>query len=198
MRRPRALGKPTEAAPVSERSFIPGRALGGLKRTRGLPDAAPAPPVDPRPTEAHVEQTVTQFLELDGWRAFKMEAQSDRSLVARFMKRVIDHALLRPLAQIIGPTLKQCMRGAGVGELGMPDHLYIRYIPTPPGSEDNFPVRVLHETLWIEFKRPGKSPAKEQRLWHDRERLGGALVLVIDDIDFFIAWYKRSGLARRV
>lgn len=48
-------------------------------------------------TEAHVQQSVVQFLELDGWRAIRTDPVSDRA------------------------------RGKGFGELGMPDYLFIRY-----------------------------------------------------------------------
>lgn len=127
--------------------------------------------VDSRLTEAHVQQTVTEFLVSDGWRAIRTDPVSDRK------------------------------RGKGFGELGMPDYLYIRYLdPVDPGDpeyeeEDDLPWA---EVLWIEFKRPGQHPTKEQFAWHEAERARGALVLVIDDINFFVAWYKRSEMARRV
>ena len=47
--------------------------------------------------EKHVQQAVTQFLELDGWRALRTDPVSDRG------------------------------RGKGFGEEGMPDYLYVRY-----------------------------------------------------------------------
>ena len=48
-------------------------------------------------SEADVQRTVTQMLQLDGWRAIRTDPTSDRQ------------------------------RGKGFGELGMPDYLYIRY-----------------------------------------------------------------------
>jgi len=116
-------------------------------------------------TEAHVQQTVTEFLQLEGWRAIRTDPVSDRK------------------------------RGKGFGEVGMPDYLYVRYgIRHGDGSW----MGSQADVLWIEFKRPRQHPTKEQIVWHAVERGRGALVLVIDDINLFIAWYKNSGLGRRV
>lgn len=48
-------------------------------------------------TEAHIERSCTEWLELDGWRTLKTDPVSDRG------------------------------RGKGFGEVGMADRLYIRY-----------------------------------------------------------------------
>ncbi|MGP0075593.1 MAG: hypothetical protein ACLPWF_27065 [Bryobacteraceae bacterium] len=162
-----------------ERTFIPGGPLGrktprmraggvgelaALDRLRGVGRSVGL-------TEAHVEQTVTQFLELDGWRAIRTDPVSDRA------------------------------RGKGFGELGMPDHLYVRYgMPITRRNFSGHPPEIQSggQVLWVEFKRPGRKPTPHQLAWHEAERARGALVLVIDDINFFFAWYKRSGLARRV
>lgn len=61
--------------------------------------------------ESHIEQAVTQFLELDGWRAFKME---------------------KTVEFRTGADGKQHFKRK-VGEKGMPDHLYLRYSPGPFG-----------------------------------------------------------------
>lgn len=58
---------------------------------------ASSKPRVPRVSEAHVQQTVTDLLVADGWRAIRTDPVSDRG------------------------------RGKGFGELGMPDYLYIRY-----------------------------------------------------------------------
>lgn len=119
--------------------------------------------------ESHIQQTVTEFLQLEGWRAFRTELTVQRE------------------------------RGRVVGERGQPDYLYIRYLFT---VEDTVPAYAgwEHEdaqVLWIEFKRPGEKPRPDQLAWHASERARGALVLVVDDIDAFIAWYKASGLQGR-
>lgn len=150
----------------------------------------PPPPL----LEKSIQDTVTQFLELDGWRAFKMEAISERGFIRRFMAKVYLSDILRPLAKMIQVMLQSCMRAAGVGEVGMPDHLYIRY-PNEWLPDEVRPKYV--EAFWIEFKRPGEGPRADQLAWQTLERKRGALVLVVHDIDKFIVWYKASGLARR-
>jgi hypothetical protein len=64
------------------------------------------------------------------------------------------------------------------GKSGMPDFLFLHY-----GNR---------WILWVEFKAPGRSPASHQRAWIDAERKRGAAVVVVDDIDEFIAWYERQ------
>ena len=119
-------------------------------------------------TEAHVQQTVTQFLELDGWRAIRTDPVSDRS------------------------------RGKGFGEIGMPDYLYVRYEPdSRTATAASLGAIAFAEVMWIEFKAPGKAAAGHQIAWHAAERDRGALVLVVDDIDSFRQWYAQSGLQRR-
>lgn len=115
-------------------------------------------------SEAHIQETVTHLLQLDGWRAIRTDPVSDRG------------------------------RGKGFGEVGMPDYLYVRYWNLSTVSFRNNESDVM----WIEFKRPGKSAEPHQLEWHNAERLRGALVLVVNDIDDFVRWYGESGLARKV
>jgi hypothetical protein len=122
-------------------------------------------------TEAHVQQTVTELLELDGWRAFRTEHAIERNDKGRFKRRV--------------------------GEVGMPDYLYVRYGPTGNTPKDCVERAMYTQALWIEFKRPGEKPRPDQNLWHHKERDRGALVLMVDDIDEFRKWYAASGLKRR-
>jgi hypothetical protein len=109
-------------------------------------------------SEAHIQQTVREFLELDGWRAIRTDPVSDRS------------------------------RGKGFGEIGMADYLFIRYRGQMGAAE----------AMWIEFKRKGEQPKPHQKAWLHAERLRGAIVMVVDDIDIFAAWYKTSGLCRPI
>ena len=132
-------------------------------------------------TEAHVQQTVTQFLELDGWRAIRTDPVSDRS------------------------------RGKGFGEVGMPDMLFVRYYDSRVDRTEwlegdgtacisrlyYIRQRAQAQLLWIELKAPGKAAKPHQLAWHEAERKRGALVLVVDDIDSFRQWYAESGLQRR-
>jgi hypothetical protein len=121
--------------------------------------------------EALIEAECTRLLEQDGWRALRTDPVSDRG------------------------------RGKGFGELGMADHLYIRY-----GKEDpTFCPRewlAASETLWIEFKSAKGKPKKHQIEWNTKERARGALTLIAGQ-DFpasvkgFQDWYAASGLMRR-
>ena len=54
-------------------------------------------PIKPKLLERDIQQTCTEFLELDGWRAFRTELTIQRE------------------------------RGRVVGERGQPDYLYLRY-----------------------------------------------------------------------
>lgn len=123
--------------------------------------------------EAHVQQTVTQLLEYDGWRAFRTEHAIERSNdeQRRFKRRV--------------------------GEPGQPDYLYIRYNPVTYLQPMDSVNRTDADVMWIEFKKPGEEPEPKQLKWHAAERACGALVLVVDDIDAFRKWYEESGLKRR-
>lgn len=112
--------------------------------------------------EHHIQQTVTEFLQLDGWRAFRTELTVQRE------------------------------RGRVVGERGQPDYLYLRYATSVAGQGTG-----LASVIWIEFKRPGEKPRADQLAWREAECARGALVLVVDDIDQFIEWYRESGLQRR-
>ncbi len=122
-------------------------------------------------TEAHVQQTCTEFLISDEWRAFRTELTVQRE------------------------------RGRVVGEPSMPDYLYIRYNNGFPSSMDDS-WKADAEVLWIEYKKPGQHPTKQQLAWHEAERKRGALVMVWGEFEDwwpqFKAWYKSSGLARRV
>jgi hypothetical protein len=122
--------------------------------------------------ESEIEQACTKYLHLDGWRGLKTNPVSDRK------------------------------RGAGFGEKGMADYLYLRYLSS---CITNL-ARV--EVMWVEWKRidaKGKTTkaAAHQREWIARERARGALVLLAGEdfpatIDGFMAWYRDSGLRRMV
>jgi hypothetical protein len=124
--------------------------------------------------EKHIQETIVDFLKLDGWRAFRTELTVQRE------------------------------RGRVVGERGQPDYQFLRYRPTHehyplhPCLNVQFFNQALAEILWIEFKRHGEKPKSDQLAWHAAEKNRGALVMVVDDIDSFLYWYRtRSGLMRR-
>lgn len=115
--------------------------------------------------ESQIEAECTKLLEEDGWRALRTDPVSDRG------------------------------RGKGFGELGMADHLYIRY---PRGERD---FKVFAQILWIEFKSAKGKPAKHQISWHQKERARGALTLIAGEdfpasVEGFKQWYAGSGLSR--
>ena len=121
--------------------------------------------------ESAIEAECTKLLEQDGWRALRTDPVSDRG------------------------------RGKGFGELGMADHLYIRYWQ----RSEKHPARewrINAEVLWIEFKRPGEKPKKHQVEWHTKERARGAFTLIAGEdfpatVEGFKCWYVGSGLMRR-
>jgi hypothetical protein len=106
-----------------------------------------------------IEAECTKLLEEDGWRALRTDPVSDRS------------------------------RGKGFGELGMADHLYLRY--------DAIYLRA--HVLWVEFKSASGKPKKHQLDWHAKERARGALTWIAG-VDFpatvegFWRHYIKSGM----
>ena len=145
--------------------------------------------------ESDIERTVTEFMEWDGWRSFKMEAISELGFIRRAMAKLASYQQFHPFLDLVGKVLKSCMRAQGVGENGMPDRLFIRYQFNNDGLLQY--ERTYAEVLWIEFKRRGARPRPQQLAWLTAERARGALVRVVDDIDTFRAWYADSGLKRR-
>ena len=138
-------------------------------------------PIRPPVLEKHIEKAITALLEIDGWRAIKMEQN--------FSER----------------------KRKAVGEPGMADHLYIRYMFNPPA----FNCLAHAEVLWIEFKKlrggngkrgiftKAEKASIKQRAWIARERSRGALVLLVGEdcpatIEGVRNWYLASGLNRRI
>ncbi len=125
-------------------------------------------------SEADIEKAVDDLLQYDGWRSFKMEQNFSEKKRRTF------------------------------GEAGMPDRLYIRYMPRirhwTPTEEEYGPEA---EVIWIEHKRHKGIASASQKLWHAAERKRGALTLIAGQdfeasIEGFISWYKSSGLMRKV
>lgn len=128
--------------------------------------------------EHQVEATCTAFLKLDGWRALKTDPVRNREW------------------------------GKGFGELGMADHLYVRYgwyKNEPTGWSDKIQVVELMFIEWKRIDRKGiATKAKQhQRDWHAAERALGALTLIagedfVPTIEGFVEYYFKSGLNRRL
>lgn len=117
--------------------------------------------------EKHVSKQVVDFLRAHGWRAVRTQfAFAPGSFTT--------------------------------GEPGMPDWCFIRYMPV-----DFHPSRAL--VMWVEVKGPNdqrkcrcgpgeRKPCKvcRQHQWQDRERARGAVVVVVSDLDWFIAEYEKA------
>lgn len=123
-----------------------------------------------RVSEAHVEGTCSDWLVYDGWRTLKTNPVSNKS------------------------------RGAGFGELGMADRLYIRY-GAFLGAESP-QARSVCQLMWIEWKAKDGALAPHQESWHYAERARGGFTLIAGQdfpktIEGFQTWYRTSGLMRR-
>lgn len=132
--------------------------------------------------EADIQHTCTQYLALDGWRALRTDPVSDRR------------------------------RGKGFGEVGMADHLYIRYLQHGYPPDLAHGLHQLAEVMWIEWKRLDRFSKREhywlptkagehQRNWHKAESARGAFTLIAGEdfpatIEGFLEWYGKSGLCR--
>jgi hypothetical protein len=71
--------------------------------------------------------------------------------------------------------------GFSTGEPGMPDFQCLRYLQNG--------VTVV---LWVEMKAPKGRLSPKQKDWILRERSRGGLVMVVDDMDRFAAWYDST------
>lgn len=134
--------------------------------------------------EKHIEQTCSEWLELDGWRTLKTDPVSRKEW------------------------------GKGFGELGMADRLYIRYDPGAKvnyaieqrdGAKFSTTVGIGMcgaQVMWIEWKSKDGTVKPHQWDWHAAERARGGLTLIAGydfpkTIEGFQACYRRSGLMRR-
>jgi hypothetical protein len=187
------------------RKVIAALGLATLLGSVAMAPAGAAAPAAAKAAEAHVEQTVTEFLEWDGWRAIRTHplppiVQRLDAIMAKAPEVLKGHWLMIR-SYIANHTHKERF-----GEAGMPDKLFLRYAAYagdlgarlfPKMTEEMRQSEV--EVMWIEFKKPGERPRPEQIAWHEAERRRGALVKVVDDIDdFMLNWYPKSGLQRRI
>jgi len=78
-------------------------------------------------SEADIQRTCSELLEWDGWRALRTDPVSDRATVDAIRRAIMGVPELNHVRELILKVIKRCVRGKGFGELGMPDHLYIRY-----------------------------------------------------------------------
>jgi len=130
---------------------------------------------------------MAQGLQLD--KAGKLKL-SERDVV-RQVEDFLHHHGWRIFATGYGELVRDDRVVATVGEEGMPDRLAVRYGSSP-----------RCELIWMEFKRPkskgdsGGKLRKSQVTWMAMERSRGALCLVSDSIENFMAWYRAEIGAR--
>lgn len=97
------------------------------------------------------------------------------------------------------------LRGLGVSEPGMADHLFIRYKLREFNKPTDIHQQLFREwgqILWVEFKKRGGKSEQHQKDWHARERSFGGLVWVLGEdfeasIESFCEHYAKSGLQRK-
>lgn len=126
----------------------------------------------PKPlSEAHIQQTCTQMLELDGWRSLRTSPVSNRA------------------------------RATGFGELGMADYLYIRYSLRDFGDRSPVWASVAQVMWIEWKAAKGKAaPHQAAWIDVERARGALVLLAGVDfpaSIEGFRNWYKTSRLMRR-
>ncbi len=119
--------------------------------------------------ESDVTKQVKSFMEAHGWRSVRMQ-------------------------RMVLPGSFQ------TGEPGMADTCWIRYEPRP-----EFPALGL--ILWIEYKKESdrrkcrclqnlgtrkRCTPCDQKNWQAKERARGAVVWIVNDIDWFIELYRKN------
>lgn len=120
-------------------------------------------------TEAQIVRQVRDFLEYRGWRALRMQSA------------------------LVGRPQGGAFR---VGEKGMADYLFLLYRNWDVGGQD--PLSWCSAlVVWIEFKRPGKTPTPDQTQWMVEETARGAHVLTVSNFGDFADWYQNM-IARRL
>ncbi len=133
-------------------------------------------------SEADLQSACETLLKYDGWRIFRLEQNYSEK------------------------------KRKSVGERGAPDGLYIRYTPKKVewhaeqiAYEDSWKpmAPVQAEVLWCEWKSPTGKPSNAQRAWIAQETARGALVLLAGadfpaTKDGWLAWYRASGLRRKI
>ena len=114
-------------------------------------------------TERDITRQVCDFMWAHGWRGIRMQSG------------------------LMGRPSGGAFR---VGEPGMPDWLFVRYVH--PEHATGWVAAQCAEVLWVEVKAPGKWLSSAQVAWHERERMRGGIVAVVDDIDVYRDWYARE------
>lgn len=127
------------------------------------------------PSEAHIQETCSQFLELDGWRRVRTDLKQLRGMGVQEPGMADDLYIRYPYS----------------------------YLSKPLSVKGDLIQRSNALVLWIEWKSKTGKGALHQKAWHARERAAGALTLIAGEdfaasIESFRDWYFKSGLRRRV
>lgn len=109
----------------------------------------------PKELEKEIVSEVKRFMDSHGWRRFRQQS-------GKFSNA--------------GGNIFQ------IGEKGMPDFLWLMYMPGKPGA-------CLQ--LWTEIKRPGGKLREDQVQWIAEERMRGALIAIVDNIKDYCEWYEQ-------
>lgn len=128
------------------------------------------------PSEAHIQATCTDWLELDGWRCVRTDLPHLRGLGVSELG-MADSLYIR----YYDPRVDRTEWLTGHGTLWQ---------------------RAQAQVMWIEWKKKGGKAAQHQRDWHARERARGALTLIAGEdfaatITAFCHFYIHSGLQRK-
>lgn len=118
--------------------------------------------------EAEIAKGVHEFMELHGWRRFRMTS---------------------------GCFIAPSGAPVRVGEPGVPDLLFVRYIERDTSTYGASKASGVAYLVWIETKRAkGGKKAEAQAEWHTAESAAGALIYTCNDLEAFRDWYyKRFG-----
>lgn len=129
----------------------------------------------PAISEAHIQETCSQMLALDGWRRVRTDMKQLRGMGVQ-EPGMADDLFIRYCES------------------------HLRDFQTDLPA---FPMDRRHaEAMWIEWKKKGGHAGDHQLDWHRQERKLGALTLIAGEdfpasIEGFVEWYGKSGLMRR-
>lgn len=127
-------------------------------------------------SEAHIQASCTDFLELDGWRLFRTDLPHLRGLGVQ-EPGMADSLYTRYLYDPKNKSAAKCQCGMLEG-------------------------CACSETMYIEWKRKGGKAGQHQKDWHAKERSRWAMTLIAGEdfpasIEGFCTWYQASGLRRK-
>lgn len=104
--------------------------------------------------------------------------------VSRQVSDFLGYRGWRRIRNQVGVTTNMAGNTFRFGEKGMPDLMFLRYVPA------HQPWTMV---LWIETKRnKGGRLSEHQIAWQDGEKILGALVINVECFEKFAEWYERE------